>query len=61
MRDKITATLLCASEGCLLLSAEKCFLFPARLTGDQSLVCSVIIQAKVINHEKQRGGPWTWI
>lgn len=43
------------------VSAEKCFLFPARLAGAQSLVCSVIIQAKVISHEKRRGGPWTWI
>lgn len=61
VRDKIMAKLLCASGGCLLLSAEKCFLFPAKLTGDQSLVCSVIIQARVINHEKQRVGLWTWI
>lgn len=32
VRDKITAKLLYASGGCLLPSAEKCFLFPARLT-----------------------------
>lgn len=31
-RDKITAKLLYALGGCLLLSAEKCFLFSARLT-----------------------------
>lgn len=61
VRDKIMAELLRASGGCLLLSAEKCFLFPARLTGGQSLICSVMIQARVINHEKQMGGPWTWI
>lgn len=29
----------------------------ARLTGGQSLVPSVMIQAKFINHEKQVGGP----
>lgn len=32
VRDKIMAKLLCASGGCLLLNAEKYFLFPARLT-----------------------------
>lgn len=40
------------------------FLFSsARLTGGQSLVSSVMIQAKGINHGKQMGGPWPriWI
>lgn len=36
VRDKSWPSFCVPFGGCLLLSAKRCFLFPARLTGDQS-------------------------